>query len=149
MRLARIDNGRNIFYCLGMSRASLSNARSSALRVQRGGSDGLVLPADASCCRTVGGSRLGRAEAARLSERLKALADPTRLRILSQLLAADEPICACDIGAGFELGQPTISHHLRTLREARLVHAQRRGTWIHYRPDARALAEVREALAAL
>ncbi|MFN2431545.1 MAG: ArsR/SmtB family transcription factor [Gemmatimonadota bacterium] len=84
-----------------------------------------------------------------LSARLKALADPTRLGILSQLLAAPDDTCVCDIACCFDVGQPTISHHLKTLRQARLVRAQRRGTWIHYRADRQALEEVRRALAEL
>lgn len=84
-----------------------------------------------------------------MSEHLKALADPTRLRILSQLLSSEDPVCVCDIAARFDLCQPTISHHLRTLREGGLVRAHRRGTWIYYRPDRSALAGIRQALGRL
>ena len=68
---------------------------------------------------------------------LQAAADPTRLAILRQLALAG-PVCACDIGAGYALAQPTISHHLRVLREAGWIQGERRGTWIWYamRPDA-------------
>lgn len=89
------------------------------------------------------------AEVDRVSARLKALADPTRLRILGQLLQAREPVCACEIAACFEQGQPTISHHLRTLREAGLVQTSRQGTWIYYEPEREALREVRAALGSL
>ncbi len=82
----------------------------------------------------------------RLSERLKALADPTRLRILHRLLASAVPVCVCDIGASFDLGQPTISHHLKTLREAGFLRAGRCGTWVYYWPERGALQEVRSAL---
>jgi len=70
---------------------------------------------------------------------LQAAADPTRLAILRQL-ALTGPVCACDIGAGFGYRQPTISHHLRVLREAGWISGQRRGTWIWYgvRPEAMA-----------
>jgi ArsR family transcriptional regulator len=63
---------------------------------------------------------------------LRALSDPTRLSILELLLRARGSLCACDIEGCFDLSQPTVSHHLRLLREAGLVRAQRRGTWMHY-----------------
>jgi DNA-binding transcriptional ArsR family regulator len=75
---------------------------------------------------------------------LAALADPTRLAIVRQL-AADETVCACDFTACNSLSQPTVSHHLRVLREAGLVHGERRGTWIWYRLD----PSVAERLAAI
>ncbi len=68
---------------------------------------------------------------------LQAAADPTRLAILRQLTLAG-PVCACDIAAGYAVTQPTVSHHLRVLREAGWVTGERRGTWIWYsiRPEA-------------
>jgi ArsR family transcriptional regulator, arsenate/arsenite/antimonite-responsive transcriptional repressor len=68
---------------------------------------------------------------------LQAAADPTRLAILRQLSLAG-PVCACDIAAGYDVTQPTVSHHLRVLREAGWIEGERRGTWIWYsvRPDA-------------
>ena len=65
---------------------------------------------------------------------LAALADPARLAIVRQL-ASDEAVCACDFSACNSLSQPTVSHHLRVLREAGLIHGERRGTWIWYRLD--------------
>src|SRR5439155_8582257 len=62
-----------------------------------------------------------------LAARFKALADPTRVAIVNRLAAADEA-CVCDLNAAFELSQPTISHHLKILREAGLVDSTRRGT---------------------
>lgn len=78
---------------------------------------------------------------------LKAAADPHRLTILAALAAADEAICVCDFTDGLPLNQPTVSHHLRILREAGLVTSERRGTWVYYRlaPDARTRLD--EALA--
>lgn len=68
---------------------------------------------------------------------LAALADPTRLAIVRQL-AADTETCACDFTSCCDVGQPTVSHHLRVLREAGVVTSERRGQWIFYRlaPDA-------------
>ena len=61
---------------------------------------------------------------------LQAAADPTRLRMLRQL--ATGVVCACDFTAGADLAQPTVSHHLRVLRDAGWVTTERRGTWIYY-----------------
>jgi Predicted transcriptional regulators len=65
---------------------------------------------------------------------LAALADPTRLAIVRQLTNEVET-CACDFSSCCEVGQPTVSHHLRVLREAGVVTAERRGQWIFYRLD--------------
>lgn len=65
----------------------------------------------------------------------KALGDPVRLRLLAMIASAPEgEICVCDLSAEFSLTGPTISHHLRILREAGLVDGDRRGTWVYYRP---------------
>jgi ArsR family transcriptional regulator len=69
-----------------------------------------------------------------LAGTFKALGDPVRLRLLSMIAsAADGEICVCDLSEAFSLTGPTISHHLRILREAGLVHGVRRGTWVYYR----------------
>jgi ArsR family transcriptional regulator len=62
----------------------------------------------------------------------QALADPTRLAILRELAGSSE-VCACDFMTCCEVRQPTVSHHLRVLREAGIVDSDRRGTWIYYR----------------
>ena len=68
---------------------------------------------------------------------LQAAADPTRLAILRQL-SAEGPTCACDFSHRSDISQPTISHHLKVLREAGWIEGERRGTWIWYsiRPQA-------------
>ena len=63
---------------------------------------------------------------------LSALADSTRLQIVAMLAGLDEPLCVCDIVSQFQLGQPTISHHLKVLRDARLVNWEKRGLWVYY-----------------
>jgi ArsR family transcriptional regulator len=63
---------------------------------------------------------------------LKALADGTRLEILALLSRKGGELCACHIEAHFDLSQPTVSHHLKVLREAGLVRAERRGTWVFF-----------------
>jgi len=69
----------------------------------------------------------------------KAIADPYRLRMLATLASAPDEVCVCDFTAALPLNQPTVSHHLRILREAGLVTCERRGTWVYYRlaPTAR------------
>jgi len=65
---------------------------------------------------------------------LHALADPTRLAIVRQL-ASDPEVCACDFTSCCDVSQPTVSHHLKVLREAGIVTSERRGNWIFYRLD--------------
>jgi ArsR family transcriptional regulator len=72
------------------------------------------------------------ARADALAERLKALGDPTRLRMLDLLAQQASPLCVCDVTAQFPQNQPTISHHLRILREAGLIQGERRGVWAYY-----------------
>lgn len=87
------------------------------------------------------------AETARvLAARFKALADPTRLAIVNQLAGAEE-VCVCDIVPGTGLSQPTVSHHLKLLREAGLVTSERRGTWAYYRLVPEAVAGLSAVLA--
>ena len=65
----------------------------------------------------------------------KALGDPVRLRLLSMIASAHGgEVCVCDLTGAFHLTGPTISHHLKVLREAGLVESDRRGTWVYYRP---------------
>jgi ArsR family transcriptional regulator len=72
--------------------------------------------------------------AARLAQAFKALGDPVRLRLASLIAARDGgEVCVCDLTSAFDLTQPTISHHLRVLREAGLIDSERRGTWVYYR----------------
>jgi ArsR family transcriptional regulator, arsenate/arsenite/antimonite-responsive transcriptional repressor len=84
------------------------------------------------CCNPIA-PPLPDARADELAAIYKALADPTRIQILHILAATSEPVCVCDFTAAFELGQPTISHHLATLREAGLVTSFKRGIWAFYR----------------
>ena len=90
---------------------------------------------------------LSEPEAEELAARFKALADPTRVAIVNRLSTADE-VCVCDLNAAFDLSQPTISHHLRILREAGLVEASRRGTWAYYRLVPETVDALRGALGA-
>src|SRR6266705_2902487 len=74
---------------------------------------------------------LPRRQAEQLAASFHALADPTRVAIVNRLAQAAET-CVCDLTAAFDLSQPTISHHLKVLREAGLIESTRRGTWAYY-----------------
>jgi ArsR family transcriptional regulator len=80
-----------------------------------------------------------------VAERFKALADPTRVRILN-LLAHNPELCVCDLNASFDLSQPTISHHLGILRKAGLVECDVRGRWCFYRARPEAIKELAQVL---
>src|SRR5256885_16553133 len=89
---------------------------------------------------------IGEVESESLAARFKALADPTRVAIVNRLAVGE--CCVCDLNAAFDLSQPTISHHLKVLRDAGLVESSRRGTWAYYRLVPEALDELRGALEA-
>lgn len=95
----------------------------------------------AACCGGVAGPAVSEREAEQFASWFKALADPTRIRILNVLAQSDEPVCVCDIVEHFPLGQPTISHHLKILRDVRFVFAERRGTYMYYQLNHACLAE--------
>lgn len=79
----------------------------------------------------------------------KALGDPHRLAILATLARAKDEVCVCDFTAGLPLEQPTVSHHLRWLRDADLVRCVRKGTWVYYRLAPGVIGRVRKAVSAL
>ena len=79
-----------------------------------------------------------------LAARFRALADPTRVAIVNRL--AQGECCVCDLNAAFDLSQPTISHHLKVLRDAGLVTSTRRGTWAYYRLEPDAVRSLRQTL---
>lgn len=82
-------------------------------------------------------------EAADVAAKLKALADPVRLQLFSAIASrAGGEACVCDISGGVDVSQPTVSHHLKVLRDAGLLTSQRRASWVYY-------AVVPEALASL
>jgi len=105
------------------------------------------LSATNQCCPSVVDSPLDSSQAAVLAAGFTALADPVRLRVLSILAAAhDGEVCVCDLVEPLGKSQPTISHHLKILSEAGLVHGDRRGKWVWYSMDRERLAELRGAL---
>ena len=90
------------------------------------------------CCAPVAAAPMGEQDAVEVALRLKALADPTRLRLLSLLLTGDE-LCTCDLAPAVGLSEPTVSHHLAQFKKAGLAVGERRGTNVYYRARREAL----------
>lgn len=86
---------------------------------------------DDECMTTVARTTFDETKVAEVAAILAALGDATRLKMV-QLLAGHDSLCVCELQQAFDLGQPTISHHLRILRQAGLVEVVRRGTWAYY-----------------
>lgn len=86
-------------------------------------------------------------EAERVAARLELLAHPVRLTLLGILCRRGGEVCVCDLEAAVPVKQPTVSHHLRLLREAGLVRVERRGQWAHYRIDEETMDSLRDQLA--
>lgn len=106
------------------------------------------LSAGQPCCVPISKERVPAETAAALAPAFKALGDPVRLRLMSMIASAPGgEICVCDLTPAFDLTGPTISHHLKTLREAGLVDAERRGTWVYYRPRPAMLRQLATLLA--
>ncbi len=107
----------------------------------------MEVPEVSGCCPTILGAPLAVEEAAELARAFSALADPVRLRVLSMLAsAARGEVCVCDFVGPLGRSQPTVSHHLKILGEAGLVHGERRGKWVWYSLDRGRLGRLRSAL---
>lgn len=101
----------------------------------------------ADCAAAAPGTDLSPSQAEQLAVALKALADPVRLRLFARLATRDE-VCVCDF-PDVGVSQPTVSHHLKKLRDAGLVVAERRGTWVYYRAVEGALAPLGSFIGAI
>ena len=89
---------------------------------------------DAACCTPLTRETIDADRAEELARKLKALADPTRLRLVSIVAASDgEEACVCDLTEPVGLSQPTVSHHLKILMEAGFLSRSKRGTWAYYK----------------
>jgi ArsR family transcriptional regulator len=107
-----------------------------------------VLSPGAPSCAPLTTNAIDAQRAADLARVFKALGDPARLRLLSLIVASPgQEACVCDLGAAFDLSQPTISHHLKVLHDAGLLERDKRGVWVHYRASSAALAGLAEFLA--
>ena len=98
------------------------------------------------CCPPLLEEPLGTEEAALLADWYGVLADSTRLRLLSLIAAAGEACAACDLVEPLGVSQPTVSHHLKVLRQAGLVESEKRGRWVYYKPVPDRLAVLSRAL---
>ena len=96
-----------------------------------------------ACCSPVTREPLSAEAAGRIVPLVKAIADPVRLRLVSLVAShADGEACVCDLNDAFDLSQPTISHHLKLLHEAGLLDREKRGVWVYYRVNPRALSDL-------
>lgn len=99
-----------------------------------------------TCCTPIS-QPLGVEEAEETARLLKVVADPARLRILSMLArSGDNEICVCDLTEPLGLSQPTVSHHMKVLREAGLTESERRGKWVYHRLVPERLSQISSAL---
>lgn len=87
------------------------------------------------CCAPRAVRPLRKRKLGRLTAVAKALADPNRIELLRLLARQSEPVCACDIVEHFDLSQPTVSHHLKILKQAGLLRGTRNGLWVFYQVD--------------
>lgn len=87
-----------------------------------------------ACCTNLSAAPLAEDQAIELASVFKALGDPVRLRLLSLIASrtSSDGVCVCELTPAFDLSQPTISHHLKLLRQAGLIDCERRGTWVYY-----------------
>ena len=97
----------------------------------------------AACCEPAAALRFNVEQAERLAALFKAICHPVRLQIVDLLSRYSGQVCVCDIEGQFNLTQPTISHHLKVLREAGLVGAEQRGLWAYYFVRKGAVEEMR------
>jgi ArsR family transcriptional regulator len=95
-------------------------------------------PAGGACCEPVVYPDVERAQAERMGAVAKALGDPVRIQLVDVLRKHAGKVCVCELVPLFDLSQPTVSHHLKVLRDAGVVDSERRGLWAYYyvRPEA-------------
>ena len=96
----------------------------------------------ADCCAPLVGADLTEDEARGTAELLKALADPTRVRIVNLLATSPTSVCVCEVNEHFDLSQPTISHHLKKLVGAGILEREQRGTWAYFSIDHEVLSKL-------
>lgn len=99
-------------------------------------------PAGEPCCEPVVYPDVDRAQAERMAVIAKALGDPIRLTLIDVLRKHAGKVCVCELVPLFEVSQPTLSHHLKKLREAGIIDSERRGLWAYYYVRPKALREL-------
>jgi ArsR family transcriptional regulator len=103
-------------------------------------------PAGERCCEPIVYPDTQKAEAERMAVVAKALGDPIRLQLVDVLRKHAGKVCVCELTPLFDVGQPTVSHHLKVLREAGIVDSERRGLWAYYYVVPDSLEELTEWL---
>jgi ArsR family transcriptional regulator, arsenate/arsenite/antimonite-responsive transcriptional repressor len=98
-------------------------------------------------CASLAETPISAENAVTLARVFKAVGDPVRLRLLSLIASRDGETCVCDLTAPFDVTAPTISHHLKVLREAGLIDCERRGTWVYYWARPESMAQLSRILA--
>ena len=105
------------------------------------------LDALAGCCAPLTEAPLSEDDATMLASRLKAVAEPARLRLVSLVLASPgQEACVCDLTAPLGLSQPTVSHHMKVLVDAGLLTREKRGRWAYFRAVPKAFESLAQAL---
>ena len=94
------------------------------------------------CCEPVVYPDIERAQAERMAEVAKALGDPVRMQLVDVLRKHAGKVCVCELVPLFDLSQPTVSHHLKKLRDAGIVGSERRGLWAYYYVKTEAMKEI-------
>jgi ArsR family transcriptional regulator len=100
-------------------------------------------PAGDPCCEPVVYPDIEREQAERTASVAKALGDPVRMQLVDVLRKHAGQVCVCELVPLFDLSQPTVSHHLKVLRDAGIVGSERRGLWAYYYVEPQALTELR------
>lgn len=103
-------------------------------------------PAGEPCCEPVAYPEIERRDAERMAKVAKALGDPIRMQLVDVLRKHAGQVCVCELVPLFDLSQPTVSHHLKTLRDAGIVGSERRGLWAYYYVEPAATEELRSWL---
>lgn len=105
------------------------------------------IPKDVSCCSPLTDQRLSKPNTEQLAIGFAALSDPIRLKVFNIIASSPtEEVCACNLVKPVGRSQPTVSHHLKVLREAGLITSTKRGTWVWYRINTERLSELRDVL---
>ena len=99
-------------------------------------------PKGEACCDPVAYPDIGREQAERMAEVAKALGDSVRMQLVDVLRKHAGKVCVCELVPLFDLSQPTVSHHLKVLREAGIVGSERDGLWAYYYVNPEALEEL-------
>lgn len=99
-------------------------------------------PGGRACCSPLAGAEISPQDAEATANLFKALADPTRVRLVNLLANSTNPVCVCELNAHFDLRQPTMSHHLKKLVAAGLLKREQRGTWAYFSLDHESLRQL-------